>query len=93
MEELKEAGVWLLATSLDGQAQAPWQVDLTMPLALVLGSEGSGLRPLVKKTCDMNLAIPMAGQLRGASLNVSACGAILLYEVMKQRTQKMSSAR
>ncbi len=86
METLKEEGVWLFATALKGQhTKAPWDVDLTVPVGLVLGSEGYGLRPLVQKTCDMQMHIPMQGQLQGASLNVSACGAVLLYEVLRQR--------
>jgi len=56
-------------------------VDLTVPTALVLGSEGSGVRPLVRKTCDHVARIPMAGQV--GSLNVAAAGTVALYEVLR----------
>lgn len=82
IEELKEAGVWTVALAVDGE-QAIAQVDLTSPIALVLGSEGKGVRPLVRKTCDHVAHISMAGQV--GSLNVSAAGAIALYEVARQR--------
>jgi 23S rRNA (guanosine2251-2'-O)-methyltransferase len=58
-------------------------VDLTAGTALVLGSEGKGVRPLVRKTCDHVARIPMAGRV--GSLNVAAAGAIALYEVARQR--------
>jgi len=62
---------------------APWAADLSGPLCLVLGGEGEGLRPLVARACDILLSIPMAGQV--GSLNVSAAGAVLCYEVARQR--------
>lgn len=87
MDELREAGVWLAAAVAPGQdGRAPWAVDLTQPTGLVLGSEGKGLRPLVRKTCDLRIEIPMQYGLHGASLNVSAAGAVLLYESLRQRT-------
>lgn len=85
MEQLKEAGLWLLATVAGHGEPAPWQLDLKVPLGLVLGSEGRGLRPLVRRTCDLRTAVPMSGGLHGASLNVAAAGAVLLYEVLRQR--------
>lgn len=86
MQALQEQGVWLYGASLHTPtAQPPWNIDWTSPTGLVLGSEGHGLRPLVSKTCDGHVYIPMQGRLRGGSLNVSASGAILLYEVARQR--------
>lgn len=85
MGELKEAGLWLYGAALGERAQPPWALDLRGPAALVLGSEGRGLRPLVRKTCDALVEVPMAGGLHGASLNVSAAGAVLLYEALRQR--------
>lgn len=82
LEELKQAGIWTVALAADGDRRLA-EVDLTSPIALVLGSEGKGVRPLVRKTCDHVARIPMAGQL--GSLNVGAAGAISLYEVARQR--------
>jgi 23S rRNA (guanosine2251-2'-O)-methyltransferase len=84
LEKLKESGIWIYGTTLvDGVA--PWAADLRGPVCLVLGSEGEGLRPLVARACDVLLTIPMAGTV--GSLNVSAAGAVLAYEVMRQRHQ------
>lgn len=86
MEELKEAGVWLVAAVAPGQGgEPPWRLDLTQPTGLLLGSEGRGLRPLVRKTCDLRVEIPMTHGLHGASLNVAVAGAVLLYESLRQR--------
>ncbi len=82
LEELKEAGLWI-AGAATGGSNAPWQVDLKVPLALVLGAEGKGIRPLVLRGCDLLMQIPMLGRV--ASLNVAAAAAILLYEVARQR--------
>jgi len=82
LDLMKEQGIWTVALAADGDTELG-QVDLTVPTALVLGSEGSGVRPLVRKTCDHVARIPMAGQL--GSLNVAAAGAVALYEVLRQR--------
>ncbi|MBS2024729.1 MAG: 23S rRNA (guanosine(2251)-2'-O)-methyltransferase RlmB [Deltaproteobacteria bacterium] len=82
LEELKEQGVWTVALAGEGKELLS-DIDLTSPIALVLGAEGSGVRPLVQKTCDHIARIPLAGQV--SSLNVSAAGAIALYEVVRQR--------
>lgn len=82
VEELKEAGVWTVALAAEGEVEIA-EVDLTTPIALVMGSEGAGVRPLVRKTCDHIARVPMAGKV--GSLNVSAAGAIALYEVARQR--------
>jgi 23S rRNA (guanosine2251-2'-O)-methyltransferase len=82
LDDLKERGVWTVALAADGDRDLR-EVDLTTPIALVVGSEGKGVRPLVRKTCDHVARIPMAGQV--GSLNVSAAGAIALYEVARQR--------
>jgi 23S rRNA (guanosine2251-2'-O)-methyltransferase len=82
LEQMKEAGIWTVALAAESEKDLH-EIDLTSPIALVLGSEGSGVRPLVRKTCDHVARIPMAGKV--GSLNVSAAGAIALYEVMRQR--------
>ncbi len=83
LEELKAAGLWI-AGSETANSQPPWSCDLTVPLALVLGAEGAGIRPLVLRGCDMRVCIPMQGNV--GSLNVAAAGASLLYEILRQRT-------
>lgn len=80
--DLKEQGIWTVALAGEGPETLS-DIDLTSPIALVMGSEGSGVRPLVQKTCDHVARIPMAGKV--GSLNVSAAGAIAMYEVVRQR--------
>lgn len=82
LEILKKSGVWIFGSAVDGGTPA-WEADLTGPLCLVFGGEGEGLRPLVARTCDVVLTIPMAGRV--GSLNVGAAGAALCYEVARQR--------
>ena len=82
LEEIKEAGLWTCGAVADG-GQSPWKIDMKVPLALVLGAEGKGIRPLVLKGCDLSACIPMSGKV--ASLNVGVAGAMLLYEVTRQR--------
>ena len=82
LEALKHAGFWCVG--LDAQAPHPLgETDLTGRIALVLGSEGRGLRRLVAENCDFLAALPMAGTME--SLNVSAAAAIALYEATRQR--------
>jgi 23S rRNA (guanosine2251-2'-O)-methyltransferase len=82
LEELKAAGVWTMG--LDAAGKTPYyELDLTTPIALVLGAEGHGLRRLVRDRCDFMAAIPMAGHV--TSLNVSAAAAIVLFEAVRQR--------
>lgn len=82
LDELKEAGVWTVALAADGD-RALEAVGLEGPIALVLGSEGEGVRPLVKRSCDFVARIPMKGGFE--SLNVSASAAVALYEASRQR--------
>jgi 23S rRNA (guanosine2251-2'-O)-methyltransferase len=83
MKELKEENVWLVG--FDGAADIPAfnKTDLDMPIGIVLGSEGEGMRRLVKETCDILLSIPMRGHV--ASLNVAAAGTIALYSAWQAR--------
>jgi 23S rRNA (guanosine2251-2'-O)-methyltransferase len=82
LDSLKDAGVWLVG--LAGEAdQDLYDVDLTGPVALVLGAEGEGLRRLTREKCDHLARIPMAGAVE--SLNVSVAAGICLYEAVRQR--------
>ncbi len=83
LEELKAANVWVAGAVAAGGSKAPWEIDFTVPIAIVLGAEGKGIRPLVLRGCDLLVKIPMFGKV--ASLNVGAAGAMLLYEVVRQR--------
>lgn len=86
LERLKQEGCWVVGAVAKGaEILAPWQADLRGPLVLVLGSEGRGLRPLVARTCDVLVRIPLTGRV--GSLNVAAAAAALLYEVRRQRAQ------
>ena len=84
MERLKEEGIWLYGLAGEEGASTLYDVDLTSGLAIVVGSEGNGLRPVVRKQCDLLLAIPMAGGV--ASLNASVAVAVALFETVRQRT-------
>jgi 23S rRNA (guanosine2251-2'-O)-methyltransferase len=80
---LKDAGLTILGTD----AQSPrtiYEADLTQPLVLVIGSEDKGLRPRVRQTCDLLLSIPL-GRPEIGSLNAAAAGAVVLFEVRRQR--------
>jgi 23S rRNA (guanosine2251-2'-O)-methyltransferase len=79
---LKEQGVWIAGLSGEGEREL-YSIDLSGPLALVLGAEGSGLRHLTGELCDYQLRIPMRGTVE--SLNVSVATGICLYEVLRQR--------
>jgi 23S rRNA (guanosine2251-2'-O)-methyltransferase len=81
LEEIKGADLWVAGAVADGTPM--WQADLAGGLALVLGAEGKGLRPLVRRTCDLTVAIPQLGRVE--SLNVSVAAAVLLYEARRQR--------
>lgn len=79
---LKEQGVWIVGAT--GEARIKWyEFDFTQPVAIVLGSEGSGIRAGIKKKCDVLLSLPMLGKI--SSLNVSAAAAVFFFEVVRQR--------
>jgi 23S rRNA (guanosine2251-2'-O)-methyltransferase len=82
IEDLKARNLWVVGVE-GGAATAHWNYDLTTPLALVFGSEGKGIRRLVREHCDAVVSIPMRGQLN--SLNVSVAAGIVLFEVLRQR--------
>ncbi len=87
LEELKAAGLWSCAVATAPTAQPIGALDLRGPLALVVGAEGEGVRPLVARTCDLHAVIPMIGTGVG-SLNASVAAGVALYEVARQRATK-----
>jgi 23S rRNA (guanosine2251-2'-O)-methyltransferase len=81
LADVKGPDLWVYGADAEGSAL--WETDLSGGLALVLGAEGKGLRPLVRRTCDALVAIPLLGRV--ASLNVSVAAAVLFYEARRQR--------
>jgi len=82
IQALKEAGLWIYGVDPSAE-KLHTDIDMTGPIALVLGGEGEGIRPGVLRECDDHIRIPMQGRLQ--SLNVSAAAAIMLFEVVRQR--------
>jgi 23S rRNA (guanosine2251-2'-O)-methyltransferase len=82
LADVKSPTLWAWAAAGDAKTRL-WEADLTGGVALVLGAEGKGVRPLVRRTCDAEVAIPLAG--RTESLNVSVAAGVLLYEARRQR--------
>jgi 23S rRNA (guanosine2251-2'-O)-methyltransferase len=85
MEALKESGLWIAGLDVQG-AVSIHDADLTVPLALVVGNEQKGLRPLVRKACDLLVHIPAHGPID--SLNAATAGAVALAELQRQRSEK-----
>jgi 23S rRNA (guanosine2251-2'-O)-methyltransferase len=82
VDDLKDAGVWTVG--LAGDARSTYdKIDLSLPTAIVLGAEGTGLRRLVRERCDMLAGIPMRGHVE--SLNVSVAAGVVLFEALRQR--------
>lgn len=82
IERLKEAGVWVIGTDATGEQEME-QPDYKIPTAIVIGSEGKGIGRLIREKCDIVVRIPMVGHVN--SLNASVAGALLMFEVLKQR--------
>ncbi|MCR5663407.1 MAG: 23S rRNA (guanosine(2251)-2'-O)-methyltransferase RlmB [Oscillospiraceae bacterium] len=83
LQELKKRGLWIYGTAADGPKDL-WHTDFSGPLALVIGSEGDGMGRLVRESCDFIVSLPMKGRI--GSLNASAAAAIVMYEVLRQRS-------
>ena len=83
MEKLKTAGLWLVGTSDHATSKSFYDLDLTGPLALVMGAEDKGLRRLTRENCDFLAAIPMSGKV--GCLNVSVATGVCLFEALRQR--------
>lgn len=83
MRELKDAGVWLAGLDMDADAKTLGDLDLDMPLGIVVGHEGEGLRRLVKDTCDFIMRLPMRGHVE--SLNAAIAGSVMMYQAWQAR--------
>lgn len=83
LQSLKKAGAWIFGAIKDADAQSLYTSDLVLPACVVVGSEGSGIRPLVRKQCDVLLSIPMEGELD--SLNSSVAAGVIMFEMLRQR--------
>jgi len=82
---LKEKGFWIVALDPQGETGCN-EFQFEMPTALIVGGEGKGIRPLLKKSCDFSIRIPMAGKME--SLNASAACAVVFYEILRQKQEK-----
>jgi len=83
LDTMKDAGIWLVGTAINDTAQDLYQCDLKGAIAIVMGSEGQGLRRLTQEKCDFLCYLPMPGAMQ--SLNVSVATGICLFEVLRQR--------
>ncbi len=82
LRRIKTAGLWVVGAEADAP-RSVFEEDLTSPLAVVIGGEGKGIRPVVRRECDFLVSIPMRGMVN--SLNASVAAAVILYEVIRQR--------
>ncbi len=82
IDKLKESGFWVVGIDPEGETSC-YDFKFEMPVALLIGGEGKGIRPILRKACDFTLSIPMAGSM--SSLNASAAGAVVFYEALRQK--------
>lgn len=85
IDKMKSLGITVFGAEA-GSGFTPWEMDMKVPLAIVIGSEGKGIRMTVKKMCDFLISIPMKGMVN--SLNVSVATAVIAYEILRQRSLK-----
>ena len=86
ISEMKEMNITIIGAEASSEIM-PWDIDLSIPVALVIGSEGKGIRKTVAERCDFIVSLPMRGMVN--SLNVSVAGAVLMFEVLRQRARKI----
>jgi 23S rRNA (guanosine2251-2'-O)-methyltransferase len=82
LKQLKEAGAWIFGAVKDATAKSIYETDFSLPACIVIGSEGQGIRPLVRKQCDVLVSIPMVGALD--SLNSSVAAGVIMFEMHRQ---------
>jgi 23S rRNA (guanosine2251-2'-O)-methyltransferase len=90
LDKLEESGRWIVGLDEDEQARSIFETDVPTPVALVLGAEGTGLTPIVRKRCQVVLSLPMRGQVD--SLNAATAGSIVLYDLLRRSLQAESVA-
>jgi 23S rRNA (guanosine2251-2'-O)-methyltransferase len=90
IDALKERNVWVAGLDMAYDANPAFEADLSGPLALVVGSEGEGIRPLIRRSCDFLLRLPIQGKVE--SLNAAVAGSIALYLALRARTLKQPSS-
>jgi len=83
LQKLKKAGAWIFGAVKDEAAQSIYKTDFKLPACVVVGSEGQGIRPLVRQQCDVLISIPMEGSLD--SLNSSVAAGVIMFEMLRQR--------
>ena len=83
IDELKKKGIWFVCADMEGESM--YRQNLTGPIGLVVGNEGSGVGKLIREKCDYTASIPMKGDID--SLNASAAAAVLMYEIVRQRLE------
>ncbi|KAK3582479.1 hypothetical protein CHS0354_024026 [Potamilus streckersoni] len=89
IEELKKHNIWVVGSDSDEHSQIYTSFDFNQHVAVVIGSEGNGIRPLVKRGCDAIVHIPLFGKI--SSLNASVAAGILFFEILRQRTNHLTS--
>jgi 23S rRNA (guanosine2251-2'-O)-methyltransferase len=82
IDDLKEKGVWIIGTDASGKTDYR-KMDVTLPIGIVIGSEGKGISRLVREKCDFLVRLPMVGKV--TSLNASVAGSLLMFEVLRKR--------
>jgi len=85
IEDLKKLGFWVVGAETRG-AKSLYEMKFDMNVALLIGSEGKGIRPLLLRKCDFTVSIPMRGKI--SSLNTAMAGAVILYEILRQQAKK-----
>lgn len=84
LKKLKKVGGWVFGAVKDAEASSIYETDFALPACVVVGSEGQGIRPLVKKECDVLISIPMEGSID--SLNSSVAAGVILFEILRQNS-------
>jgi len=83
LKACKDAGAWVFGAVKERTAQSIYDTDFNLPACIVIGNEGNGIRPLVRRSCDILISIPMVGELD--SLNSSVAGAVIMFEMHRQK--------